>query len=200
MTDGNSALARTASSISGQTTRPQALERDVAHLQLAAQFRARGQVSGPAWAAGSAELLIDKLRNSLLTTRAAAATTTWARKRHRWQARILHMADRTGRANMEDLMAAVKANPNIKILTAARPWTCSPPTTATLLEFKYQLSRQCLGSHVLNEVSGQVETILADFTVLATEAAAGGFSCTPPTPVPPSARPQPWPRAPLPRS
>ena len=83
--------------------------------------------------------------------------------------RILHMADRTGRAIMEGLMVAVKAHPNIKILvkrTAVDLLTSHHH--ATLLEFKYQLLNQCLGAYVLNEVSGQVETILADFTVLAT--------------------------------
>ncbi|MFP5257636.1 MAG: L-aspartate oxidase, partial [Acidobacteriota bacterium] len=83
--------------------------------------------------------------------------------------RILHMADRTGRAIMEGLMAAVKASPNIKVLTRRTAVDLLTSNHhATLLEFKYQLLNQCLGAYVLNEVSGQVETILADFTVLAT--------------------------------
>lgn len=85
------------------------------------------------------------------------------------QHRILHCADFTGRAIMDGLMDAVVKNRNIQVLT--RHTAVDLLTTrhhSKLMEFKYQLENQCVGAYVFNEESGQVETILADYTILAT--------------------------------
>ncbi|ABB38626.1 L-aspartate oxidase [Oleidesulfovibrio alaskensis G20] len=83
--------------------------------------------------------------------------------------RILHCADYTGRAIMDGLMREVQASPNIRVLTNR---TAIDLLTShhhgTSLEFKYQLVNQCAGAYVFNEQLRCVETILADFTVLAT--------------------------------
>lgn len=83
--------------------------------------------------------------------------------------RVLHCTDFTGRAIMDGLIREVEANDNIRILpnrTAVDLLTSHHHATA--LEFKYALSNECVGAYVFNELSGLVETILADFTVLAT--------------------------------
>jgi L-aspartate oxidase len=84
-------------------------------------------------------------------------------------ARIVHCADYTGLAIMRGLVAAVEAHPNITVLpgrTAVDLLTSHHHSTR--LQFKYQLTNQCLGAYVHNGATGQVETILADQTVLAT--------------------------------
>lgn len=83
--------------------------------------------------------------------------------------RILHCADYTGRTIMEHLTKAVQDNENITLLTkrtavdllTSHHHSCS-------LEFKYQLNNQCCGAYVFNQELGQVETLLSDYTVLAT--------------------------------
>ena len=83
--------------------------------------------------------------------------------------RILHCADHSGRSIMEGLLAQVKAAKNIQILngrTAVDLITTHHHTRS--MEYRYQLENQCLGAYVLNEESGEVETLLADWTVLAT--------------------------------
>ncbi len=83
--------------------------------------------------------------------------------------RILHCADYTGRAIMDGLMRAINASPNITLMTNR---TAVDLLTShhhgNKLDFKYQLTNQCAGAYVFNEKLKCVETILADFTVLAT--------------------------------
>lgn len=83
--------------------------------------------------------------------------------------RILHCADYSGRAIMDELAKAVEAHPGITLLTnrtAIDLLTSHHHTTS--LEFKYHLNNQCCGAYVFNQQSGQVETVLADYTILAT--------------------------------
>ncbi len=166
--DGNSALAQGGIVFRGPDDSPQLLERDMLtcgwrHNSVrAVKYLAR---RGPQVVQ---ELLIDRL--GLPFDRKGDSSEYHLGKEGAHSVpRILHMADRTGRAIMEGLMAAVKVSPAIRVLT--RRTAVDLLTShhhATLLEFKYQLLNQCLGAYVLNEMSGQVETILADFTVLAT--------------------------------
>lgn len=166
--DGNSALAQGGIVYRGPDDSPQLLERDMLtcgwrHNSVrAVKYLAR---RGPQVVQ---ELLIDKLKLPF-DHKGDGSDYHLGKEGGHSVARILHMADRTGRAIMEGLMAAVKAKPNIKVLTRRTAVDLLTSNHhATLLEFKYQLLNQCLGAYVLNEVSGQVETILADFTVLAT--------------------------------
>ena len=165
--DGNSALAQGGIVYRSPDDSPQLLERDMLtcgwrHNSVrAVKFLAR---RGPQVVQ---DILVDRLR--IPFDKREDGQFHLGKEGGHSVARILHMADRTGRAIMEGLMAAVKAHPGIKVLT--RRTAVDLLTShhhATLLEFKYQLLNQCLGAYVLNEVSGQVETILADFTVLAT--------------------------------
>ncbi|WP_461209549.1 L-aspartate oxidase [Desulfocurvus sp. DL9XJH121] len=85
------------------------------------------------------------------------------------KSRILHTADYTGRSIMDCLKQEVLRTANITVLT--RRTAVDLLTThhhSTNLDFKYQLTNQCCGAYVLNQDLGQVETILADYTVLAT--------------------------------
>jgi len=85
------------------------------------------------------------------------------------QPRILHCADFTGRAIMEALATAVAAAPNIRVLH--RRTAIDLLTThhhSRHLDYRYNLQNQCVGAYVFNGENGQVETLLADVTVLAT--------------------------------
>jgi len=166
--DGNSALAQGGIVFRGNEDSPQQLERDMLtcgwrhNYPKAVKYLAR---KGPQVVQ---ELLIDRLQLPF-DHKENSPDFHLVREGGHSVARILHMADRTGRGIMEGLMAAVKATPSIKVLsrrTAVDLLTSHHH--ATLLEFKYQLVDQCLGAYVLNEISGQVETILADYTVLCT--------------------------------
>ncbi|CCO24546.1 L-aspartate oxidase [Maridesulfovibrio hydrothermalis] len=83
--------------------------------------------------------------------------------------RILYCADHTGQSIMEVLAKNVAEHPYIRV--------CTNRTAIDLLtnhhhargtEFMYTLSNKCLGAYVYNESRNVVETVLADFTVLAT--------------------------------
>lgn len=84
-------------------------------------------------------------------------------------ARILYCDDHTGRNIMDVLTEALEACDNIRILT--RRTAVDLLTTqhhAKHLDFKYSLSNQCVGAYVFNEKTGTVETIVSNFTLLAT--------------------------------
>lgn len=83
--------------------------------------------------------------------------------------RILHCADHSGKSIMEGVLAEVKKAPNIQILTGRT--AVDLITThhhARQREYRYQLENQCVGAYVFNEATQHVETLLADWTVLAT--------------------------------
>lgn len=166
--DGNSALAQGGIVFHGEEDSPQLLERDILtcgwryNSVRAVRYLSR---RGPQVVQ---EILLDRLHLPF-DRKSDDSGFHMGKEGGHSVARILHMADHTGRGIMEGLMAAVKACPSIKVL--ARRTAVDLLTShhhATLLEYKYQLADQCLGAYVLNETSGEVETILADFTVLAT--------------------------------
>ncbi|QLA16061.1 L-aspartate oxidase [Desulfolutivibrio sulfoxidireducens] len=166
--DGNSALAQGGIVYRGQDDPPRLLERDILtcgwqHNYIrAVKFLAR---KGPQ---AVKEILIDRLNipfNRKSTNNGFHLTKEGGHS----VARILHTADQTGRTIMAGLIGAVKAQPKITVLT--RRTAVDLLTTqhhASRLEYKYQLENQCLGAYVYDETAGLVETILADFTVLAT--------------------------------
>ena len=79
--------------------------------------------------------------------------------------RIVHANDITGRAVQESLIAAVAKRPNIKVLEdhcAVDLLTRKKHTPQSAEE------NACLGAYVLNAITGEVDTILAKTTCLAT--------------------------------
>lgn len=84
-------------------------------------------------------------------------------------ARIIHCADHTGKSIMEGLLKEIQKTSNIQILTHRT--AIDLITThhhAKLKEYRYNPENQCLGAYVFNEQTNEVETLLADWTVLAT--------------------------------
>lgn len=84
-------------------------------------------------------------------------------------ARILYCDDHTGKNIMDVLAAEVEKHENIRVLT--RRTAIDLLTTqhhARNMDFKYSLSNQCVGAYVFNEDLNKVETILSQFTLLAT--------------------------------
>jgi len=83
--------------------------------------------------------------------------------------RILYCDDHTGRNIMEVLAEAVDKHPNIRVLTQRTAIDLlTTQHHARHLDFKYNLSNQCVGAYVFNDRVGKVETILSKFTMLAT--------------------------------
>jgi L-aspartate oxidase len=82
--------------------------------------------------------------------------------------RILHCADHTGRSIMHGLSAAVRASSNIRFLAgySAVDLLTSHHHTRSMI-YRYQLENNCCGAYVFNEGERGVESILADYTVLA---------------------------------
>ena len=83
--------------------------------------------------------------------------------------RIAHCADHTGRTIMEHVQKAVLQHPGI---TYRQGYTAIDLLTSHHhcqgLVYRYQLENECCGAYVLNETTREVETMLADVTVLAT--------------------------------
>lgn len=90
--------------------------------------------------------------------------------------RVLYCGDYTGKAIMDGLKAAVEADPNIRVLkgrTAVDLITSLHHTSN--LSFRYTRTNQCMGAYVFSQDSNTVESILADYTVLATGGAGRLF-------------------------
>ncbi|MDD4702135.1 MAG: L-aspartate oxidase [Desulfovibrio sp.] len=83
--------------------------------------------------------------------------------------RILHCRDYSGRAMMDGLTAQVLAHPRItRLHRRAAIDLLTNHHHAKSSQLRYEVDNRCLGAYVLNEESGEPETILADWTVLAT--------------------------------
>ena len=83
--------------------------------------------------------------------------------------RILHCADYTGRAIMEALTQAVRIHPGIRMLTGRSGIDLlTSRHHGRHAEFRYHVENRCVGAYVYNAEKGAPETILADWTVLAT--------------------------------
>ncbi|WP_029894939.1 L-aspartate oxidase [Desulfohalovibrio reitneri] len=83
--------------------------------------------------------------------------------------RILHCADFTGKAIMDALTNAVETSETITTLTGRTAVDLITTHHHCLhLDYRYSLGNACAGAYVLNQSTGEVETVLADFTVLAT--------------------------------
>lgn len=90
--------------------------------------------------------------------------------------RILFCGDYTGKAIMDSLTEAIQREPNICVMkrrTAVDILTSLHHSRS--LSFRYSRTNQCLGAYVYNADSNAVETILADYTVLATGGAGRLF-------------------------
>jgi L-aspartate oxidase len=91
-------------------------------------------------------------------------------------ARILYCADHTGKTIIETLLEAVRREPGIQVLTGRTAVDLlTTQHHARHLDFRYCLENQCVGAYVYNQALGQVETMLADYTVLATGGAGRVF-------------------------
>ncbi|MDR2819042.1 MAG: L-aspartate oxidase [Desulfovibrio sp.] len=83
--------------------------------------------------------------------------------------RILHCADFTGRAIMDSLTARILEHPKItRLHKHAAIDLLTSHHHAKKSQYRYEVTNRCLGAYVLNEESGEPETILANWTVLAT--------------------------------
>lgn len=167
LTDGNSSLAQGGIVYTSPEDNPKLLERDILtcgwkHNHLAAvRYLAR---KGPQVVK---DLLIERLEVPFERTSGGGYHLT--REGGHSLPRILHCADSTGYSIMQHMVRAVEAHPNITVLT--RRTAIDVLTShhhASLLEYKYNLVNQCMGAYVYNEAGGVVETILADYTILAT--------------------------------
>jgi L-aspartate oxidase len=81
--------------------------------------------------------------------------------------RILHVDDITGRGIHLKLVAALQACPNITVLTQHTAVDLLTPAHHSLDRLAIYESPSCVGAYVLEQQSGQVHTILAKTTVLA---------------------------------
>lgn len=83
--------------------------------------------------------------------------------------RILHCADYTGRAIMEALTEAVHNHPDIRVLAGRSAIDLlTSRHHGRNSEYRYHVENRCAGAYVHNAEKGAPETILADWTVLAT--------------------------------
>ncbi|MFZ2493749.1 MAG: FAD-dependent oxidoreductase [Thermoanaerobaculia bacterium] len=83
--------------------------------------------------------------------------------------RIIHAGDATGRAIEISLLNRVKAEPNITLATDV--------TAIDLLtthhhpgdiQIRYRLENECVGAYLLDNLTNEVYTVFADYTILAT--------------------------------
>lgn len=163
---GNTALAQGGVVYTADDDNPHLLEKDIANAgwrvnsTKATRFLCR---KGPEVLK---EMLIDKLEVPFAKTNGGWHLT---REGAHSVPRILHCADHTGRSIMNSMAAAAEAHPNIDVLTQRT--AIDLLTThhhANQLDFRYNLTNQCVGAYVFNEQLHAVDVFLADYTILAT--------------------------------
>ena len=82
--------------------------------------------------------------------------------------RIIHAADSTGKAIEMGLLNALKAHPNVNLLTRRTAVDLLTPSHHSRNRLTVYEPRQCIGAYVLDQDSGQVMRIIAKKTILAT--------------------------------
>lgn len=164
---GNSALAQGGIVYKAMDENPRDLEQDIFtagwrhNNPKAVRFLAR---KGPE---AVREILLEKLKVDF--TQSETGELDLVREGGHGKPRIAHCADFSGRAIMDKLIVAVSEHPNITLLTGRTAIDLlTSHHHATKLEFKYQLANQCCGAYIFNQELNQVETVLADHTILAT--------------------------------
>ncbi|MBF0482661.1 MAG: L-aspartate oxidase [Desulfovibrionaceae bacterium] len=167
LTGGNSPLAQGGIVYTGSGDSPRLLEKDILACGAGYNYlRAVRHIAknGPA---SVRELLIGKA--GVPFDAAAGGGLHLTKEGGHSVSRIIHAADQTGAAIMNAMAGLVRANANITVLTRRTAVDLlTSHHQAKLLEFKYQLANQCAGAYVFNDHERTVETVLADFTVLAT--------------------------------
>lgn len=83
--------------------------------------------------------------------------------------RILYSADHTGKTIMQYLAEAVEKSSNITFKRGHSAVDLLTSHHHTMgMTYRYQLNNVCCGAYVLDEADQRVDTVLADYTVLAT--------------------------------
>lgn len=83
--------------------------------------------------------------------------------------RVLYSADHTGKTMMQCLIREVENSPNITFKRGHAAIDLLTSHHHTMgMTYRYQLNNVCCGAYVLNEPDDCVDTVIADFTVLAT--------------------------------
>ena len=82
--------------------------------------------------------------------------------------RILHVGDATGRVIEEQLIAALRACPNVTLLTRHTAVDLITPSHHSRNPRDVYEPLSCMGAYVFDQVTGKVRTILARKTILAT--------------------------------
>ncbi len=91
-------------------------------------------------------------------------------------ARILHVADRTGAAIEQALLAETRTRRNIRIVPGAQGVDLlTTHHQSRRSEDRYTLDNRCVGAYVLEVATGRVRTVLAPATVLATGGAGAVY-------------------------
>jgi len=164
---GNTVLAQGGIVYAGQQDSPGLLARDI--FQAGAQYNYNPAVQflctkGPR---AVKEILIDRVGVNF--DRLADGNLFLTKEGGHTVQRILACADYTGQAIHNKMTQAVQRHANIRILCQRTAIdllaTRHQPTS---LEYRYQLSNQCIGAYVFNAQTGEPDTILADFTILCT--------------------------------
>jgi len=166
---GNTALAQGGIVFRAQEENPKDLERDIftaGHRRNYARAVRYLSRRGPQLVQ---EMLLDRLRIKFAQNPSDKSKWDLIKEGGHGEARIIHCADFTGRVIMDGLMKATANQQNIRMLTNRTAVDLlTSHHHSTNLEFKYHLTNECVGAYVYNKDSGQVETVLADFTILAT--------------------------------
>ncbi len=91
-------------------------------------------------------------------------------------ARILHTADYTGASIMRSLIKEVKEHPRItSLLQCYAIDLLTSRHHARRSDYRYKVENRCAGAYVFNKNIGQVQTLLAPWTILATGGVGGIF-------------------------
>ncbi|WP_028575014.1 L-aspartate oxidase [Desulfonatronovibrio hydrogenovorans] len=164
---GNTPLAQGGIVYKGSDDDPRILEKDILtagwkhnHLR-AVRYLCR---KGPEIVR---EVLLHRLKIPFATDKSGHFDLT--REGGHTMARILHCTDHTGRSIMDGFLRVISDHPSIRVMTGLT--AIDLLTThhhSTELEIRYQLANQCAGAYVLEQSTGNVRKILADFTVIAT--------------------------------
>ncbi len=150
----------------GEGDSPERLQEDVFHAGAGHCYPPSVRILAEEGPGLVEKILLDKLKVAF--DRTSDGTLSLAREGSHSLPRILHAADTTGKAIEEELVKALREQPNVTLLTRHTAVDLLTPSHHSLNRLAVYEPNSCVGAYLLDQEKGLIFRCVAKKTILAT--------------------------------
>ncbi len=150
----------------GEGDSPERLQEDVFHAGAGHCYPPSVRILAEEGPGLVEKILLDKLKVAF--DRTSDGTLSLAREGSHSLPRILHAADTTGKAIEEELVKALREQPNVTLLTRHTAVDLLTPSHHSLSRLAVYEPNSCVGAYLLDQEKGLIFRCVAKKTILAT--------------------------------